>query len=93
MSVKVTIGNKEYFPSIDQIKYKGPDSKNMLSFKYYDENRVVGEKKCETIFALPVLNRNPMMNLQSLQLPKFCILTRISGLQRMWKRMDGLKLI
>jgi len=25
MSVKITIGNKEYFPGIDRIKYEGPD--------------------------------------------------------------------
>lgn len=37
-------GNKEYFPSIDKIKYEGPDSKNPLAFKWYDENRVVGGK-------------------------------------------------
>ncbi len=37
-------GNKEYFPGIDKIKYEGPDSKNPLAFKWYDENRVVGGK-------------------------------------------------
>lgn len=35
-------GNKEYFPGIGKIKFEGPDSKNPLAFKYYDENRVVG---------------------------------------------------
>ena len=37
-------GNKEYFPGIDQIKYEGPDSRNPLAFKWYDENRIVGGK-------------------------------------------------
>jgi xylose isomerase len=37
-------GNKTYFPGIDQIKFEGPDSKNPLAFKWYDENRVVGGK-------------------------------------------------
>ena len=37
MSVKVTLGKKEYFPGIEQIPYEGPDSKNILAFKYYDE--------------------------------------------------------
>ncbi len=35
-------GNKEYFPGIGKIKFEGPDSKNPLAFKYYDENCVVG---------------------------------------------------
>ena len=37
MSVKVTIGKKEYFPGIGKIPYEGPDSQNVLSFKYYDK--------------------------------------------------------
>lgn len=37
-------GNKEYFPGIEKIKYEGPESKNPLAFKWYDENRVVGGK-------------------------------------------------
>lgn len=35
------IGNKEHFPGIGKIKYEGKDSKNPLSFRYYDENKVV----------------------------------------------------
>lgn len=37
-------GNKEYFPGIDKIKYEGPESKNPLAFRWYDENRVIGGK-------------------------------------------------
>jgi xylose isomerase len=37
-------GNKEYFSGIDKIKFEGPDSRNPLAFKWYDENRVVGGK-------------------------------------------------
>ena len=37
-------GNKEYFPSIDKIKYEGPESRNPMAFRWYDENRVVGGK-------------------------------------------------
>jgi xylose isomerase len=37
-------GNKEYFPGIDKIKFEGPDSKNPMAFKWYDENRIVGGK-------------------------------------------------
>ncbi|AHW60447.1 D-xylose isomerase [Draconibacterium orientale] len=42
--MEVLKGNKEYFKGIDQIKFEGPDSKNPLAFKWYDENRVVGGK-------------------------------------------------
>ncbi len=31
----------KYFPSIDKIKFEGSKSQNPLSFKYYDENRVI----------------------------------------------------
>ena len=31
----------EYFKNIPQIKYEGLESKNPLSFKYYDENKIV----------------------------------------------------
>jgi xylose isomerase len=37
-------GNKEYFPGIGKIKFEGPDSKNPLAFKWYDENKVVAGK-------------------------------------------------
>ncbi|TKG96372.1 xylose isomerase [Puteibacter caeruleilacunae] len=42
--MSLTIGNKEYFPTIGKIAYEGPDSKNPLAFKWYDENRVVAGK-------------------------------------------------
>lgn len=44
MSLKVTLGNKEYFKNIGKIKYEGPQSTNPLSFKFYDENKVVAGK-------------------------------------------------
>ncbi|MEL7589201.1 MAG: xylose isomerase [Prolixibacteraceae bacterium] len=37
-------GNKEYFPGIGQISYEGPESRNPLAFRWYDENRIVGGK-------------------------------------------------
>ncbi len=37
-------GNKEFFPGIEKIKYEGPDSKNPFAFRWYDENRKVGNK-------------------------------------------------
>ncbi len=42
--MEVLKGNKEYFKGIDKIKFEGPDSRNPLAFKWYDENRVVGGK-------------------------------------------------
>ena len=36
---------KEFFPEIqDRIPYEGTDSKNPLAFRYYEPNRVVGQK-------------------------------------------------
>lgn len=42
--MSVTIGKTEYFKGIDKIAYEGKDSKNPLSYKYYDENKVVAGK-------------------------------------------------
>ena len=39
------VGNKEYFPTIQKIKYEGPKSDNPLSFKYYDPEKKIGKKK------------------------------------------------
>ncbi|WP_448947587.1 xylose isomerase [Lachnoanaerobaculum sp.] len=38
---------KEFFPSIPTIKFEGKDSKNPLSFKYYDAKRVIMGKTME----------------------------------------------
>ena len=38
------VGNKEFFPGIGKIKFEGPDSRNPLAFKWYDENRLIGGK-------------------------------------------------
>ncbi|MCL2010582.1 MAG: xylose isomerase [Synergistaceae bacterium] len=39
------VGEKEYFPNIEKIKYEGPKSDNPLAFKFYDPDKEVGEKK------------------------------------------------
>jgi xylose isomerase len=39
-----TIGNKEFFPGIGKIRFEGKESKNPLAFKFYDENKKVGNK-------------------------------------------------
>jgi len=35
---------KEFFSGIGRIEYEGPDSRNSLAFKHYDENERVGKK-------------------------------------------------
>ncbi|MCX6162689.1 MAG: xylose isomerase, partial [Ignavibacteriae bacterium] len=35
----------EYFPKISKIKFEGRASENPLAFKFYDENKVIGNKK------------------------------------------------
>ncbi len=45
--MKLTIGDKEYFKGIGQIKYEGKDSDNPLAFKYYDAKKKVGKKTME----------------------------------------------
>lgn len=37
-------GNKEFFKGIGKIRYEGKESRNPLSFKFYDENKVIGGK-------------------------------------------------
>ncbi|MEO2049505.1 MAG: xylose isomerase, partial [Pirellulales bacterium] len=32
------------FPEIDKIRYEGPESKNPLAFRHYDENEIVAGK-------------------------------------------------
>lgn len=44
MSVKLTVGKKEFFPGISQIKFEGKDSKNPLAFKWYDADKMIGGK-------------------------------------------------
>jgi xylose isomerase len=47
MSIKLTLGQTEYFPGIKQIKYEGQGSKNPLSFKWYDSEKVIAGKKLQ----------------------------------------------
>lgn len=41
---KVFIGDKEYFPGIAAISYAGKASDNPLAFKFYDADKIVGDK-------------------------------------------------
>lgn len=54
MSVKLTVGNKEYFPSVQSIKYKGPDSKNPLAFKWYNPDQTVAGKTMREHFRFAI---------------------------------------
>ena len=54
MSNNVLIGKKEYFSNIGKIKYEGPDSKNPLSFKFYDEEKKVVGKTMREHFRFSV---------------------------------------
>ncbi len=54
MSIKVTTGEREYFPGIGKIAFEGPQSQNPLAFKYYDENRVVAGKPMKDHFRFAV---------------------------------------
>ncbi|WP_066839037.1 xylose isomerase [Rufibacter ruber] len=40
----LTLGDKEYFKGIGQIKFEGQESDNPLAYRWYDENRVMGGK-------------------------------------------------
>lgn len=41
----ITLGKKEYYKGVGQIKYEGPASDNPLAFRWYDENKTVAGKK------------------------------------------------
>lgn len=43
-SLRVTLGQTEYFKNIAPIRYEGRESDNPLAFRFYDEHRVVGGK-------------------------------------------------
>lgn len=52
--MSITLGNREYFPGISKIKFEGPQSDNPLSFKWYDENKVVAGKTMKDHFRFAV---------------------------------------
>lgn len=52
--IHVTTGEKEYFPSIDQIVFEGKDSDNPLAFKYYDESKVIAGKSMREHFRFAI---------------------------------------
>ncbi|MEX0719102.1 MAG: xylose isomerase [Balneolaceae bacterium] len=52
--MKPLIGDKEYFEGTGKIEFEGPASDNPLSFKYYDENKVVAGKTMKEHFRFAV---------------------------------------
>lgn len=52
--MKLTLGDKEYFKGIGQIKYEGKGSDNPLAFKFYDANKKVGKKTMEEHFRFAI---------------------------------------
>jgi xylose isomerase len=42
--MNIVKGEKEYFPTIERVEYEGVDSKNPLSFKFYDSEKVIAGK-------------------------------------------------
>ena len=54
MAKSVLIGKKEYFPGIGKIPFEGPESKNPLAFKFYDENKVVAGKTMKDHFRFAI---------------------------------------
>jgi xylose isomerase len=42
--MSITLGDKEYFKGIGQVKFEGLGSDNPLAFRWYDENKVVAGK-------------------------------------------------
>lgn len=40
----VLLGEKEYFKSVKQIQFEGPESDNPLAFRWYDEHKMVAGK-------------------------------------------------
>ena len=47
MTRNVHIGEREYFPGIERVRYEGPESDNPLAFKAYDAEREVAGRTME----------------------------------------------
>ena len=52
--MKLTLGDKEYFKGIGQIKYEGRESDNPLAFKFYDPTKKIGKKTMEEHFRFAI---------------------------------------
>jgi len=52
--MKLTLGDKEYFKGIGQIKFEGKESDNPLAFRYYDAKQKIGKKTMEEHFRFAI---------------------------------------
>jgi xylose isomerase len=52
--MKLSLGDKEYFKGIGQIKYEGKESDNPFAFKFYDAKRKIGKKTMEEHFRFAI---------------------------------------
>ncbi|MCI4667238.1 MAG: xylose isomerase [Bacteroidia bacterium] len=50
----ILLGNREYFPNVQQITFEGPESDNPFAFKYYQEDLQVGGKTMAEHFKFAV---------------------------------------
>lgn len=48
------MSTNEYFPSVNKIEYKGPDSKDPLAFTYYKEDQIVAGKTMKDHFRFAI---------------------------------------
>lgn len=49
-----TLGDKEYFKGIGEIKFEGKESDNPFAFKFYDENKIVAGKSLKDHFKFAI---------------------------------------
>src|SRR5215510_3726962 len=42
--MSITLGDREFFKNISQVKFEGRDTDNPLAFRWYDENKIVAGK-------------------------------------------------
>jgi len=52
--MKLSLGDKEYFKGVGQVKYEGKESDNPLAFKFYDAKRKIGKKTMEEHFRFAI---------------------------------------
>lgn len=54
MSIKISVGNKEFFPFVKKVQYEGKSSDNPLAFKYYNATQMVRGKTMQDHFRFAV---------------------------------------
>ncbi len=54
MPTQITLGEREFFPSIKRIPFEGPQTDNPLAFRAYDEHRLVAGKAMADHFRFAV---------------------------------------